>query len=142
MTIEPAIGNTLMDSIDNPGLGPDAVETDARETRRESLFLGVEISRPNAKLSGRIRNISATGALVESDFALGMGEHLTLSFRGVDGVGATVVRKTARGVGVRFDTKIDPTLCRQSVLGNPADQPVWTPPPATPRFRQPVRPRR
>ena len=132
-----------MESIDNPGPGSDTGdEPDARDRRRESLFLGVEIALPNSTRSGRIRNISATGALVESDFALAMGEHLTLSFRGVASVGATVVRKTARGVGVRFDTEIDPALCRQSVLGTSADQPLWAPPPMTPRFRQPVRPRR
>jgi hypothetical protein len=131
-----------MESFDNPGQDPASGETDARDTRRESLFLGVEIMRPNAKLSGRIRNISATGALIESHVVLGMGEHVFLSFRGIDSVGATVVRKTVKGVGVRFDTEIDPSVCRLSVTANPNDPPLWSPPAMTPRFRQPLRPRR
>jgi hypothetical protein len=133
-----------MDQIDTSGFPSDAAaetatDSDPRRTNRESLFLGVEITRANSKPSGRIRNISPTGALVESDAVLGMGEHLVLSFRGVASIGATVVRKTARGVGVRFDTEIDPAACRMSVKASPDQRPTWAPPPMTPRFRQPGR---
>jgi hypothetical protein len=114
-------------------------EVGPRATHRESLFLGVEIARTGATLSGRIRNISATGALVEPEVALPMGEHLTLTFRGVPGIGATVVRKTAKGVGVRFDHEIDPAACRQSVTAPRDLLPAWLPPPMTPRFRAPAK---
>lgn len=143
MTVEAIIEMHPMDPIDKPGPGPAPVAQDeARDTRRESLFLGVEITRSTATLTGRIRNISATGALVESDVALVKGETLTLSFRGVDRIGATVVRKTAKGVGVRFEEEIDPTVCRVSVLGKPEDQPRWGPARPTSRFGQPIRSRR
>jgi hypothetical protein len=131
---------------DTPDAGSRTAEPGkARANKRESLFLGVEIERKTSRLSGRIRNISANGALLEADIHFGVGESLVLTFRGVTSIGATVVRKTLRGVGVRFDEEIDPAVCRLSVVSDRELAPAWLPPPSTPRFKQPYsagRPRR
>ncbi|HEY0271327.1 MAG TPA: PilZ domain-containing protein [Sphingomonas sp.] len=108
---------------------PAAEVADTRGTRRESLFIGVEILRGGALFSGRIRNISATGALIETDSHFTTGDHLILSFRGVGTIGATIVRKTAKGGGVRFDTEIDPAVCRINVTASQDTHPAWLPPP-------------
>lgn len=96
---------------------------DARLAPRDSIFLGAQVERDQGLVEGRIRNISATGALLEISASLELNETLRLRFRGVDDVQATVVRLTARGGGVRFATPIDPAVCRQSVL---PPKPEWT----------------
>ena len=88
---------------------------------RESLFLGTEIDCASGVETGRIRNLSATGAFVELARSVPIGEHLLLTFRRFDHVEAVVVRITAKGFGVRFASPIDPAICRRTVSARPQD---------------------
>jgi len=93
---------------------------DQRAAARESIFLGAEVHHGGSILTGRVRNISATGAYLEIQAQLAAGDLLLLSFRGFERIAARVTRFAARGVGVHFEEPIDPSRCRQAVL--PAGQ--------------------
>ncbi|MBA2934500.1 PilZ domain-containing protein [Sphingomonas sp. CGMCC 1.13654] len=84
-----------------------------RIATRESIFLGADIMFEGEAIQGRIRNISSTGAYLEADAAFGAGDRITISFRGFADVGATVTRVACRGVGLRFDDRIDPARCKR-----------------------------
>lgn len=96
---------------------------DSRISPRESLLLGATAETAAGMVEGRIRNISASGAFLETQARLKAGDRLVLRFRGVDRVEADVVRVTPKGVGVRFAEEIDPKACRKSVMPERAD---WT----------------
>lgn len=79
---------------------------------REALFLGASFETSRRPATGRIRNISPTGALLETSEDLGIGETIVVSFRGIDPTPATVKRRTAKGYGIHFEAQIDPSVCR------------------------------
>jgi hypothetical protein len=106
-----------------PRKAPDTDETEHRLAPRDSLLLGAEIAGGGDGSAGRIRNLSATGAFVEIAGAFSVGDLLHLKFRGVGHIEAVVARTTAKGIGVRFSSPIDPALGRKSVL---PPEPDWT----------------
>jgi hypothetical protein len=78
---------------------------------RESLFLGAELETRGRSKSGRIRNISPSGALLETSDDLGIGETIVISFRGVSRSAAIVKRRNSKGYGIHFEVSIDPSAC-------------------------------
>ncbi|WBO22308.1 PilZ domain-containing protein [Sphingomonas abietis] len=90
-----------------------------RRALREAIFLGATVESRSRSSSGRIRNISPTGALLETSEALNIGDFIVISFRGVDHVRAIVKRCAPKGYGIQFETEIDPTACRTSTGQSP-----------------------
>lgn len=79
---------------------------------REALFLGATFQVAGRPGTGRIRNISPTGALLETSEPLRVGDVITISFRGVSEARAVVKRSTPKGFGIRFEADINPSRCR------------------------------
>lgn len=92
-----------------------------RNAVRKSLLLGTEVDSISGVETGRIRNLSATGAFIELARTFPIKEQLLLKFRGFDQIKAVVVRTTEKGVGVRFVSPIDPAICRRTITSPPQD---------------------
>lgn len=90
---------------------------------RESLFLGAEIRHDSDVLQGRVRNVSSTGAWVDCKHRCRVGDCLYISFQGVQHAEARVARVTERGLGLHFETPIDPSICRRNIAPKQTD---WT----------------
>lgn len=90
---------------------------EARRALRESVLLAADIAPMSDEpiLQGRVRNVSATGALLELSAPLAVGTRVRLSFRGAQAVAATIMWAKNGRAGVAFDTPIDPALCRRSI---------------------------
>jgi hypothetical protein len=102
-------------SVRKPNLETGAATKGAWRPEREALFLGATIEVSGRSASGRIRNISPTGALLETSETLILGDEIIVSFRGVTRTAATIKRRTQKGFGIKFLTPIDPSGCRLSV---------------------------
>lgn len=100
----------------------DDDEISKRTARRDSLLLAADLrdsaDRPIG--SARVRNLSATGLMAESDARVTEGDRLSLSLRGVGTIGATVSWVRAGRIGVAFDEAIDPAAARRPVSQAPA----------------------
>ena len=99
-------------SDDGAPLGGDVPANETPRAPRDALFLGAVIERQAGSATGRIRNISPTGALLETSESLQTGETIIISFRGVEQSAAIVTRRTAKGYGIQFAANIDPSACR------------------------------
>ncbi|MCB2013284.1 MAG: PilZ domain-containing protein [Sphingobium sp.] len=89
----------------------------SRAGARDSLLLLTTLCSPDGKElgRGRIRNLSATGMMVDCDMLLSRGMKLTSNIRGVGNVTGEVVRVEQGRFGIRFDQEIDPALARKPV---------------------------
>ena len=88
-----------------------------RTGARDSLLLLTTLCSLDGKElgRGRIRNLSATGMMVDCDMQLSHGMKLTSTIRGVGDVSGEVVRVEQGRFGIRFDQEIDPALARKPV---------------------------
>jgi len=88
------------------------------------LFLLTVLYNQNGEEIGsaKVRNLSSTGMLVETAFALSPGEQLRFELRGIGAVSGVVVREEPERFryGVRFDRPVDPALARRPVTGSTA----------------------
>lgn len=91
---------------------PEVLAVDVPRSRRVQLFLGATLEISGRSASGRIRNISSTGALLETSENLRIGETIVISFRGIDHMAAVIKRRTKKGFGINFVMEIDPSVCR------------------------------
>lgn len=100
----------------------------ARKSPRDSLLLMTTLQSPDGKEYGpaRVRNLSATGLMVECASRLVAGTTVSLNLRGVGVVTGTVTRCDGARIGVKFDHKINPHLARKSV-GSAVAKPVAGP---------------
>lgn len=98
----------MTDSSDENAQYPD-------RARRDSLLLLTELheegGRPIAQV--RVRNLSATGLMVECGPPLTRGDRVTFTLRGVGVVAATISWWRDGRAGVAFDTPIDPMAVRR-----------------------------
>ena len=94
---------------------------------RESVFLAATIveKQTGKSFEGRIRNLSATGALLQFPGADRLSGEITVTFRGVADISANVVRAVGPNLGVRFDGQIEPVACRKSVHSETSGVPDW-----------------
>ena len=92
-------------------------DAQARAGARDSLLLLTTIySLDDRELGqGRIRNLSATGMMVDCDKLLNHGTKLKATIRGIGDVFGQIVRVEQGRFGVRFDQEIDPALARKPV---------------------------
>ena len=78
-----------------------------REDTRTNLFVTATIATDDGRTNVRVRNISASGALVEGRDLPGVGEPFCLR-RGSLSAQGTVVRRVDRYAGVTFEETIEP----------------------------------
>jgi hypothetical protein len=100
----------------------DRIPSEAERAARESVFLLTEI-RPQAgrPFSCRVRNVSATGMMIECAHSLNVGDVVVATLRNIGDVSCTVARIRSGLAGLRFAEPIDPAQCRKSVLAPPPD---------------------
>ena len=91
------------------------------------MFLAATVveKRSGKSFEARIRNVSATGALLQVPGADRLSGEISVTFRGVAEVDANVVRADGRQLGIRFDGEIEPTACRKSIFGETSGVPDW-----------------
>jgi PilZ domain len=83
---------------------------DSQRPKRDSLFLQSTIIDGNGRAIGtaRVRNLSATGMLVESEAPLRAGTTVFFTLRNIGTVEATVAWSRGDRAGVSFAQDIDP----------------------------------
>ncbi|HEX5537051.1 MAG TPA: PilZ domain-containing protein [Sphingobium sp.] len=93
----------------------------SRASKRDSLFLITVLHDDQGRevAKAKVRNLSATGMLVEPDGLLEDGQRLRCSLRGIGDVAGTVVRCDGNKYGVQFDATIDPAEARKPVVHQP-----------------------
>jgi hypothetical protein len=113
-------------------------DTSAGRAKRDSIFMLAEIMDANGKLMDkvRVRNLSATGMMAESQSALREGDAITIVLRGIGDVAGRITWVRGGKIGVSFDTEIDPQAARRPVG---AGQPKAGSAPVA-RWGAPVRP--
>lgn len=94
-------------------------EGGTRGRPRDSMFLQA-VLRPStgtsvsAAITVRVRNISASGLMAESDLAIVAQDRIVVELRNVGPVHGTVAWINGKRFGVAFDAPIDPKLARKT----------------------------
>ena len=87
---------------------------------RASMLLIAEVRSPGAPVqTAVVRNISATGLMVEMDEPLTRGDFVSLNLGNLGWTDGTVVWKVGRRFGVSFDEAIDPANVRRTIGTSP-----------------------
>ena len=105
-----------MDMSNTPRL--DEIElARKRGKERESMFLlaVIMIEGVDAPLNARVRNLSASGMMVDSTVAYEKGLRLNAIIKNIGEVPGYVAWATSSRMGIAFDKEIDPKLARQPV---------------------------
>lgn len=95
------------------------VEGGTRGRPRDSMFLQA-VLRPStgsaisAAITVRVRNISASGLMAESELAIVAQDRIVVELRNIGPVHGTVAWINGKRFGVAFDAPIDPKLARQT----------------------------
>ena len=94
---------------------------------RESVFLAATIveKETGRSFEARIRNLSATGALLQFPGGDRLTGEISVTFRGVADMNANVVRADGRHLGVRFDGPIEPIASHKSIFSETSGVPDW-----------------
>jgi len=87
-------------------ISPQCRATDVRATARASIYLAATLSCEGSSAPVKIRNISATGALVESGMVPGVGTEVQLA-RGGLMVGGHVAWTARDRCGLKFMASVD-----------------------------------
>jgi hypothetical protein len=102
--------------------GPDgtADRGPARGAARDSLFLLTVISSPEGVDLGkaRIRNLSASGLMADSERPFRVGERIRVELRGLGKVDGAIAWTKGERIGIAFDQRIDPQQARKPVSQN------------------------
>lgn len=107
-----------MDMSSKPPLShADAAATDrARAAPRESLFLlGKLWLDAETSADVRIRNLSATGMMVECRAFTALGDVVHVEIKGLGKLKGSIAWIAEKRVGIQLDRPIDPSLARQQV---------------------------
>ncbi len=87
---------------------------------RASMLLVAEVRSPGAPVQKAVvRNISASGLMVEMDRPLARGDFVSLNLGNLGWTNGTVVWKVGRRFGVSFDEAIDPASVRRTIGAAP-----------------------
>ncbi len=100
---------------------------DTRAVERDSLFMMAEVTAAGGGPAERVkvRNLSATGMMVESAWPAVQGERVSANLRNIGTVEGTVMWVSAPRCGIAFDKEIDPKLARTQVYGGAREAPVY-----------------
>lgn len=98
-----------------------------RAAKRDSLLLMTDLRDSGGQHVGsaRVRNISATGMMAETDARLRVGDRLSLTLRGAGNLAATVRWVKQGRIGLTFDREIDPQSVRKPVRATEAEAPIF-----------------
>ncbi len=90
---------------------------DTRTASRDSLYLKAELQFGEGQLlhSAKVRNLSATGMMVEGGVDAESGEKLSISLRNIGWVSGIVAWVHDGRFGVELDERIDPTEVRGAI---------------------------
>lgn len=103
-----------------------------RKDRRSLVLLAAKLRTPQSMLDVRLRNLSMSGALLESDDPPAKGVEVVFE-RGDTVVPAEVAWSSGNRFGIRFHTPIE----ESEVLVHVSRPKPGTPPPSPPVFRRP-----
>ena len=93
------------------------MDHDFRGEPRDSLFLLAALRKLGqfAEQAVRVRNLSATGLMVDGDHQLSAGDTVSLELRNIGWVTGNVVWVDANRAGLRLESEIDPRRARVRV---------------------------
>lgn len=102
---------------DNAHAAPEAADDTAARARRDSLFLMAPLfdADGNAIGRGRVRNISASGMLIETESGVTSGMIIVAALRNIGDVRGTAAWVRNGRVGIAFDEPVDPQQVRKPV---------------------------
>ncbi|WP_336959119.1 PilZ domain-containing protein [Sphingobium aquiterrae] len=102
------------------GIDGPADRGPARAFARDSLFLLTDISSPEGIDLGkaRVRNLSATGLMADSESPFRVGQAVCVELRGLGRVSGTIAWTRNERIGIAFDHAIDPQQARKPVSQN------------------------
>jgi hypothetical protein len=86
----------------------NALTIPKRDEKRSRVFLAAQVEIGGQSVAARIRDISATGALLESDFTPALGDVITISC-GENELEARVAWIDRSWFGVEFDSALEMT---------------------------------
>lgn len=94
----------------------------ARSGPRDSLFLLTSLESGDGISLGRarVRNLSSTGMMADSERPVPAGAKVYFDLRGVGRVSGSVVWRREDKIGIAFDAEIDPQLVRRPVAAGTA----------------------
>ncbi len=98
-----------------------------RDVERDSMFLMTDIVTEGggAAVRVKIRNLSASGMMMEGDVVAKRDTRVTAELRNIGLVAGTIVWVMGRRSGVAFDEPIDPKLARTTVYGGDKEAPFY-----------------
>jgi hypothetical protein len=87
----------------------------ARGAQRDSLFLLTTITSPEGVALGkaRIRNLSATGLMADSELRFRVGQRVRIELRGLGIVEGSIAWAREERIGIAFDQRVDPQQARR-----------------------------
>jgi PilZ domain len=95
-------------------MSDEATIASNRRAARDSLFLNTEIRVQGVRdpIPVRVRNLSATGMMVDGHPAFTEGAEIVTDLRGIGDVKGRIAWTMAQRAGVAFDEEIDPVKAR------------------------------
>jgi hypothetical protein len=95
-------------------MSDEATIASNRRAARDSLFLNTEIRVQGVRdpIPVRVRNLSATGMMVDGHPAFTDGAEIVTDLRGIGDVKGRIAWTMAQRAGVAFDEEIDPVKAR------------------------------
>lgn len=109
----------------------------SRSAARESLFLLGKLWLDSERSTDvRIRNLSATGMMVEIKEHTAVGDVVHIEIKGLGKLAGTIAWIAEKRIGIALARKIDPSLARQQVRGSlQVPDHVKQQPPVRPGFK-------
>jgi len=103
-----------MDAEQNSTEDRGCDELTPRQAARDSVFVGATIWFDTGQNGHavRIRNISAGGMMIDSPEDRPVGSSVQAEIKGIGQIAGSVVWSTAKHLGVRFATIVDPEAAR------------------------------
>jgi hypothetical protein len=100
---------------------------ETRDEDRDSMFLMAELAIDGGRPAQRVkvRNLSPSGMMCESDVRPRRGDRVAVDLRNVGAVAGTVVWVRGSKFGIAFEEEIDPKMARTQVAGGPKEAPVY-----------------
>jgi hypothetical protein len=114
----PAQGDTPLTSKASTMSEPTiAADCKGRKADRESIFILCDIGRADGRLAAqvRVRNVSSTGMMAETNVAFAVDELIIVAFRGHEPIYGTVSWARQRQIGIAFHIPVDPKTLRRQV---------------------------
>jgi PilZ domain len=125
-----------MDMSDTPESLPldGTAAASARNAPRESLFMlgKLTLKEGSAAIDVRVRNLSATGMMVESPIFGKIGQDVSIEIKNIGQVAAKIAWIAEKRMGLALIEQINPHLARQPI-GVKANTPSYTQPGITGR---------